>query len=147
MSGRPIDILLVEDNPGDARLMRESFREARVANVIHHVTDGIEALAYLRRSGRFGDAPRPDLVLLDLNLPGRDGRAVLREIKGDESLKSIPVVILTSSNATEDIERSYSAHANCFITKPVEFDKFIDVVQRIESFWFHTVALPQENPA
>lgn len=147
MSSRPIDILLVEDNPGDVRLMRESFREARVDTVIHHVADGTEVLAYLRRQGMHLDAIRPDIVLLDLNLPGRDGRAVLRDIKTDPELKSIPVVVLTSSSAPEDVEHSYRAHANCFITKPVEFDRFVDVVLRIESFWFHTVQLPQETTA
>ena len=147
MSNRPIDILLVEDNPGDVRLLKESFREARVDTVIHHVADGAEALAYLRRQGRHAHATRPDIVLLDLNLPGRDGRTVLRDIKGDDALKAIPVVVLTSSSAQEDVDHSYADHANCFITKPAEFDRFLDVVQRIESFWFKTVALPQENPA
>jgi len=141
---KPIDILLVEDNPGDARLTREALTGSKVRNHLHHAKDGEEAMAFLRREGRFGDAPMPDLILLDLNLPRRDGREVLEDIKSDRALKHIPVVILTSSQADEDIIRSYRLHANCFITKPVDLEQLTKVVQGIEQFWFTLVRLPPE---
>ena len=140
----PIDILLVEDNPGDARLTREALAMSKVRNRLHHTRDGEEALAFLRHQGAFGGSPTPDLVLLDLNLPRRDGREVLEEIKNDPALKHIPVVILTSSQAEEDILRSYRLHANCFITKPVDLEKLTKVVHGIEQFWFTLVKLPPE---
>ena len=139
---RPIVILLVEDNPGDARLTREGLSNSKVRNQLHVARDGDEALAFLRQEGAFADAPTPDLVLLDLNLPRRDGREVLQEIKQDEALKHIPVVILTSSQAEEDILRTYRLHANCFITKPVDLEQLTKVVQGIEQFWFTLVKLP-----
>jgi CheY-like chemotaxis protein len=139
-----IEILLVEDNPGDARLTREALATSKVRNNLHHARDGEEAMAFLRREGSFGRAPTPDLVLLDLNLPRRDGREVLEDIKSDAALKHIPVVILTSSQAEEDILRSYRLHANCFITKPVDLEQLTKVVQGIEQFWFTLVRLPPE---
>lgn len=138
-----IEILLVEDNPADVELMLESLEENKVDNVISVVNDGEEAMAFLHREGRFADAPRPDIILLDLNLPVKDGREVLTEIKSDENLKSIPVVILTTSKAEEDILKTYKLHANCYITKPVDLDQFIKVVKMIEEFWFSIVRLPQ----
>jgi CheY-like chemotaxis protein len=141
---KPIEILLVEDNPGDARLTREALALSKVRNNLHHARDGEEAMAFLRREGHYGSAPTPDLVLLDLNLPRRDGREVLEDIKNDVSLKHIPVVILTSSQADEDILRSYRLHANCFITKPVDLEQLTKVVQGIEQFWFTLVRLPPE---
>ena len=141
---KPIEILLVEDNPGDARLTREALTHSKVRNRLHHARDGEEAMAFLRREGRFADAPAPDLVLLDLNLPRRDGREVLEDIKGDAQLMHIPVVVLTSSQADEDILRSYRLHANCFITKPVDLEQLTKVVQGIEQFWFTLVKLPPE---
>ena len=140
----PIDILLVEDNPGDARLTREALAVSRVRNRLHHVRDGEEALLFLRRHGPFADAPTPDLVLLDLNLPRRDGREVLEDVKKDPDLMHIPVVILTSSQAEEDILRSYRLHANCFITKPTDLEQLTEVVQGIEQFWFTLVKLPPD---
>ncbi len=140
----PIDILLVEDNPGDARLTREALAYSKIRNTLHHARDGEEALAFLRREGPYAHVPQPDLILLDLNLPRRDGREVLDEIKRDARLKHIPVVILTSSQAEEDILRSYRLHANCFITKPVDFEQFTKVVNGIEAFWFTIVRLPPE---
>ena len=139
----PLKVLLVEDNPADARLTREAFREADFAGTLDAVKDGVEAMAYLRREGKYADAARPDLVLLDLNLPRRDGRQVLAEIKADADLKTIPVVILTTSKADEDILRSYNLHANCYVTKPVDLDQFITVVKSIEDFWLTIVALPK----
>lgn len=139
---KPIEILLVEDNPGDARLTREALAHSKVKNNLHHVRDGEEAIAFLRRQGAYTDAPTPDLVLLDLNLPRRDGREVLEDIKNDPALMTIPVVILTSSQAEEDILRSYRLHANCFITKPVDLEQLTKVVQGIEQFWFTLVRLP-----
>jgi len=139
---RPIVILLVEDNPGDARLTREGLSSSKVRNQLHVARDGDEALAFLRRLGEYADAPTPDLVLLDLNLPRRDGREVLQEIKEDPTLVHIPVVILTSSQAEEDILRTYRLHANCFITKPVDLEQLTKVVQGIEQFWFTLVKLP-----
>ena len=141
---KPIEILLVEDNPGDARLTREALTHSKVRNRLHHARDGEEAMAFLRREGRFADAPAPDLVLLDLNLARRDGREVLEDIKGDPQFMHIPVVVLTSSQADEDILRSYRLHANCFITKPVDLEQLTKVVQGIEQFWFTLVKLPPE---
>src|SRR5262249_36139643 len=135
MSSRPIEILLVEDNPGDARLTIEAFKEGRVTNSLTVINDGADALAYLRREGKYSSAKQPDLVLLDLNLPKMDGREVLAEVKSDERLKNIPVVVLTTSAAPEDVKRAYGSHANCYITKPVDLDQFLRVVQSIESFW------------
>jgi chemotaxis family two-component system response regulator Rcp1 len=142
-SGKPIDILLVEDNPGDARLTFEALKESKVNNRLNVVEDGVDALAFLRREGKFSDSPRPDLILLDLNLPKKDGREVLADIKANESLKRIPVVILTTSKAEEDILKTYDLHANCYITKPVDLNQFVRVVQIIEDFWFTIVKLPQ----
>ena len=137
-----IDILLVEDDPGDVLLIREAFEDNKVHNRLHVVPDGVEALTFLRQEGEHADAPRPDLVLLDLNLPRKDGREVLAEVKGDESLQHIPVVVLTTSKAEEDVLRSYKLHANAYVTKPVEFDRFIDVVRRIDEFFVTVVKLP-----
>jgi CheY-like chemotaxis protein len=140
--GKPIEVLLVEDNPGDVRLTQEAFREGRVQNQLNVVGDGEEALSYLRQEGEFSEATRPDLILLDLNMPKKDGRQVLQEIKEDEDLKRIPVVILTTSEAEEDILRTYDYHANCFITKPVDLHQFLNVVKFIEDFWLTIVKLP-----
>ncbi|MDA8082167.1 MAG: response regulator [Nitrospiraceae bacterium] len=140
--GRPIDILLVEDNPGDVRLTQEALKEARVRNDLHVVGDGVEALAFLRRQGLYKDAPRPDLVLLDLNLPKKSGHEVLTEIKSDDTLKRIPVVILTVSKDEEDIVKSYNLYANCFITKPVDLEQFLSIVKSIQDFWLTIVKLP-----
>ncbi len=141
----PIEILLVEDNPGDVRLTIEALKEGKVANKINVAVDGIEALAFLRREGKYENAPKPDLILLDLNLPKKNGREVLAEIKMNTHLKCIPVVILTSSQAEKDIVTTYNLHANCYITKPVDFDQFINVVKSIESFWFSVVKLPPKE--
>lgn len=139
---KPIEILLVEDNPGDVRLTREALHENKVNNNLHVAVDGVEALAFLHRTGKFADAARPDLILLDLNLPKKDGREVLSEIKADPHLRRIPVVILTTSDAEQDIVASYDLHANCYITKPVDLDRFISVVKSIEGFWLSVVKLP-----
>ena len=139
---RPVEILMVEDNPGDVRLTQEALKEGRLWNRLVVAQDGLEALEYLRRRGRFQKAARPDLILLDLNLPKKDGREVLAEIKADEALKLIPVVVLTTSKSEEDILKSYKLHANCYITKPVDFGQFASVVQSIEDFWFTVVKLP-----
>jgi CheY-like chemotaxis protein len=139
---RAVEILLVEDNEGDVRLTREALREGHLRNHLHVAEDGERALDFLYRRGEYVDAPRPDLILLDLNLPRRDGREVLAEIKNDPSLKRIPVVVLTTSRAEADLVRMYDLHANCFITKPVDFDQFIQVVKTIENFWFTIVVLP-----
>jgi two-component system, chemotaxis family, response regulator Rcp1 len=144
IQSRPIEVLLVEDNPGDVRLTREALREGKVRNNLHVAPDGVEALAYLRREGKYEDAVRPDLILLDLNLPRKDGRQVLEEIKNDTSLRNIPVVVLTSSAAEHDILRAYDLHANCYVSKPVDLDQFITVVKSIENFWFTIVKLPPE---
>lgn len=141
---RPVEILLVEDNPGDVRLTREALREGKVRNNLSVAQDGVEALAFLRREGAYAEAPRPDLILLDLNLPKKDGREVLQEIKTDAGLRYIPVVVLTSSQAEKDILRAYDLHANCYVTKPVDFEQFSQVVQTIENFWFTVVKLPAE---
>jgi two-component system, chemotaxis family, response regulator Rcp1 len=139
---KAIDILLVEDNPGDVRLTQEALKEGKVKNKLHVVYDGVEAMEFLHRQGKYEKAPRPDLILLDLNLPKMDGRQVLAEIKTDDELKRIPVVILTMSKAEEDIVKTYNLHANCYITKPVELDQFIKVVQSVEDFWLAIVKLP-----
>ena len=138
----PVEILLVEDNAGDVRLTREALREGKVYNNLHWAKDGVEALEFLKREGMYADAPRPDIILLDLNLPKKDGREVLAVIKGDDQLKQIPVVVLTTSKAEEDVLRSYALHANCYITKPVDLDKFILVVKSIDRFWLTVVTLP-----
>jgi CheY-like chemotaxis protein len=138
----PIDILLVEDSPADVDLTREALEDAKVRNNLHVVGDGVDALAFLRQEGPFSDAPRPDLILLDLNLPRKDGREVLAEIKADPALLRIPVVILTTSAAEQDILRSYDLHANCYVTKPVDLEQFITVIKSIENFWLMIVKLP-----
>jgi two-component system, chemotaxis family, response regulator Rcp1 len=138
----PIEILLVEDNPGDERLTREALKEGKVYNNLHWAKDGVEALEFLRREGKHGKAPRPDIILLDLNLPKKDGREVLEIIKSDEQLKHIPVVVLTTSKAEEDVLKSYALHANCYVTKPVDLEKFIVVVKSIDRFWLTVVTLP-----
>jgi two-component system, chemotaxis family, response regulator Rcp1 len=140
----PIEILLVEDSPGDVRLTREAFRDAKVHINLHIALDGTEAMAFLKQEGEHANAPRPDLILLDLNLPKKDGREVLKEIKESPALKSIPVVILTTSEAEADILRSYQLHANCYITKPVGLDGFLKVVNSIDSFWLSVVKLPRD---
>ena len=139
---KPIEILLVEDNPAEVRLTVEGLKEARIANKLSAVNDGQSAIEYLRRRGEYASAPRPDLILLDLNHPGIDGRTVLRTIKEDPELKVIPVVIITSSEAETDIIKSYEDHANCFISKPIDFEGFTRVVRSIEHFWFTVVRLP-----
>ena len=140
-----VEVLLVEDNPGDARLTREALREGKLRNRIHHARDGVEALAFLRHEGEYRDAPVPDIILLDLNMPRKDGREVLAEIKADPKLRFIPVVILTTSEAENDIVRSYELHANCYITKPVDLDKFTRIVHTIEDFWLEVVTLPNRS--
>lgn len=142
--GKPVEILLIEDNEGDVRLTREGFRDGKVSNNLHVVGDGERALAFLRKQGEFADAPRPDLVLLDLNLPRKDGREVLAEMKADPSLSRIPVVILTASEADEDILRAYNLNVNCYISKPVDLEQFVKVVKSVESFWLSVVKLPGE---
>jgi CheY-like chemotaxis protein len=141
-AGQPIEILLIEDNPGDARLALEAVREAKVHNHLSWVSDGVDAIAFLRREGPHAKAPRPDLILLDLNLPRKDGREVLAEIKADEGLKRIPVVVLTTSQAEEDIHRAYGLNANCYISKPVDLEQFLRVVKNIKDFWLTIVRLP-----
>jgi CheY-like chemotaxis protein len=136
------DILLVEDNPGDARLAQEALKEGRMTSRLKVVVDGVEAMSYLRREGGYTDVPRPNLVLLDLNLPRKDGRQVLAEMKADPELRRIPVVVLTTSQAGQDILRSYDLHANCYITKPVDLDRFIAVIRSIEEYWCSVVTLP-----
>jgi two-component system, chemotaxis family, response regulator Rcp1 len=140
---RVIEILLVEDNPADARLTREALRDGTVQNNLSVVDDGVEALAFLRREGAYQESPRPDLILLDLNLPRKDGRQVLAEIKTDPDLKMIPVVILTTSTAEEDVLNSYGLHANAYVKKPVDFSQFLRVVQAIEEFWLTLVTFPR----
>ena len=138
----PIEILLVEDNPGDVRLTKEALKEGKVYSNLHTVKDGVEAMEFLRRQGKYKDVPRPDIILLDLNLPRKDGREVLEEIKSDNELKRIPVVVLTTSKAEEDVLRTYNLHANCYVTKPVDLEKFIVVVKSIDVFWLTVVTLP-----
>jgi chemotaxis family two-component system response regulator Rcp1 len=147
MDATPIEVLLVEDSAGDVRLTREAFKDAKVHINLHVASDGIEAMAFLQREGRYADVPRPDLILLDLNLPKKDGREVLEEIKESPTLKSIPVVVLTTSASDADILRSYRLHANCYITKPVGLDGFLEVIKSIDSFWLSVVALPREQPS
>ena len=142
ISIRPIQILLVEDSPSDAKLTLAALKMAKVVNQVSHIEDGVEAMEFLRRQGKFTKAERPDLILLDLNLPRKDGREVLEEMKADPDFQMIPVVILTTSQAEQDIIRSYKLHANCYITKPVNFERFLEVVQSIENFWLTVVALP-----
>lgn len=139
---RPVHILLVEDNPGDVRLTIETFRKGRMANEVHVAKDGEDALAFLRRAGSYADAPRPDLVILDLNLPRKNGMELLADIKSDESLRAIPTVILTSSAAEQDVVRSYELRANAYVTKPIDLHDFIDAVTSIEDFWLNIVRLP-----
>ena len=141
-SSEPIQILLVEDSPGDVRLTREVLRDARIANELHIVGDGEEAMRFLRRQGAFDGVPRPDLILLDLNLPRKDGREVLAELKEDPDLHLIPVIVLTTSAAEQDVLRSYDLNAACYITKPIDLDEFIAVVRSIEAFWLSIVRLP-----
>ncbi|WP_287587143.1 response regulator [Candidatus Borrarchaeum sp.] len=145
ISQKPLEILLIEDNPGDVRLTVEGFRETKAFNKLNVAYDGEEAMAFLRREGKFKKAPRPDLILLDLNLPKKDGREVLEEIKDDRDLKCIPVVILTTSHSIDDIEETYSNHANCYITKPVDLNQFVKVVKSIDDFWLNIVKLPNKE--
>ena len=140
----PIEVLLVEDNPGDAQLTRIALEESKISIHLNVVEDGVEAMAFLRKQEKYVKAAHPDIVLLDLNLPRKDGREVLAEIKADENLRRIPVVILTTSQAQEDILKAYNLSANCYITKPVDFDQFVKIVQSIENFWFAIVKLPPE---
>jgi len=141
---RPVEILLIEDSPSDVRLTVEAMKEGKISNHLSHVEDGVEAMAFLNRQGQYADAARPDLILLDLNLPRKDGREVLAEIKQHPRFKSIPVVVLTTSRAEQDVLRSYELHANCYITKPVDFQQFLGVVKSIEQFWLTVVTLPSE---
>lgn len=141
----PIEILLVEDNPGDVRLTREALRGGKVVINLRIATDGFEALAYLRRQGDYSEALQPDLILLDLNLPRKDGREVLAEIKEDPELRQIPVVVMTSSSAEQDVRRSYELHANSYVTKPADFARFVTIVKSLEDFWFSTAKLPPKN--
>ena len=138
-----IHVLLVEDDPGDVLMTQEAFEHHKLRNQLHVVSDGVEALSFLRREGEHADAPRPGLVLLDLNLPRKDGRQVLEEVKNDESLRSIPIVVLTTSQAEEDILRSYNLHANAYVAKPVDFERFIDVIRQIDDFFVTVVKLPR----
>jgi CheY-like chemotaxis protein len=140
--GSVIQVLLVEDDPGDVLMTREAFEDSKVPTALHVVNDGAEALAFLRREGEFADAPTPDLVLLDLNLPRVDGREVLAAVKADDELRQIPIVVLTTSEAEEDVLRSYALHANAYVTKPVDFDRFIEVVRKIDDFFASVVRLP-----
>jgi chemotaxis family two-component system response regulator Rcp1 len=142
LMGRPVEFLLAEDNPGDVRLTKEALRESKISNNLNVVPDGVEAMAFLRREGKYFDAPRPDVILLDLNLPKKDGREVLAEVKADPHLRLIPVVIITSSEAEQDVLKTYELHANCYVTKPVDLEQFIKVIQSIETFWLTIVTLP-----
>jgi len=141
-NGRPVNILLIEDNPGDIRLTKEAFKETGMTVNLSVVTDGVEALQYLKQEDEYAQAIVPDLILLDLNLPKKDGREVLEIIKKDEKLMCIPVVVLTTSGAEQDISNSYRLHANCYLNKPIEFDKFFDLIQKVEDFWLSTTVLP-----
>jgi CheY-like chemotaxis protein len=140
----PVEILLAEDNPGDAKLTRKALEQGKVINNLNVVTDGVEAMGYLRQEGEYADRPRPDLVLLDLNMPRKDGREVLQDIKSDPDLRRIPIVVMTSSEAEEDIVQSYDLHANAYVTKPIDFDGFIEVVGSLEEFWLSVVKMPPE---
>ena len=143
--GRPIEILLVEDSPSDTDLTVEALAAAKVCNRLSIVEDGVQAMDFLRREGPYAQAPRPDLILLDLNLPRKDGRQVLAELRADEKLTAIPVVVLTTSEAEQDVLRAYALHANCYITKPVNFPRFLEVIEAIEGFWLSVVKLPTEK--
>ena len=145
MDRRCIRLLLVEDNEGDARLVREAMRDSKTRSTIHHVRDGVEAMAFLRRDGKYAKAPRPDLILLDLNLPGKDGREVLAELKEDRDLKRIPVVVLTVSSDEVDVLKTYNLHANCYVTKPTDLEQFVRVVDCIAEFWLAIVRLPPDG--
>lgn len=144
-AARPVEILLIEDSPSDAALTVEALQEGKIGNNLNHVTDGVEAMAYLRKTGKFAKAIRPDLIMLDLNLPKKDGREVLRELKSDPSLRLIPIIVLTTSRADKDVLQSYELDANCYITKPVDFRQFIDVIKSIENFWLSVVTLPPKT--
>ena len=145
MDTRPVDILLVEDNPGDVRLTKEALRDAKVLNEIYVARDGVEAMEFMYHKGSFAKAPVPDLILLDLNLPRKDGREVLAEIKKDPKLKHIPIVVLTTSKADEDIIKTYNLHANAYITKPVDLNRFVEIMHALEEFWFTIVKLPPKE--
>jgi len=140
----PVEILLAEDNPGDVTLTKKALEEGKLANNLHVTTDGVDALEFLRQEGEYEDAPRPDLVLLDLNMPRKDGEDVLKEMQADDRLSRIPVVVLTSSESEEDIAKSYELNANAYLTKPVDFDGFVEIVNRMEEFWFQVVKLPED---
>jgi two-component system, chemotaxis family, response regulator Rcp1 len=142
---RPVDILLVEDNPGDVRLTKEALKDAKVLNEIYVARDGVEAMQFVHREGSFANAPMPDLILLDLNLPRKDGREVLAELKKDPKLQHIPVVVLTTSKADEDIIKTYNLHANAYITKPVDLNRFVEIMHALEQFWFTIVKLPPKE--
>jgi two-component system, chemotaxis family, response regulator Rcp1 len=144
-NARPAEILLVEDSPTDALLAKEALEFSKVINNLHTVTDGMEAMAFVRKEGQYAHVPRPDLILLDLNLPKMDGREVLHEIKSDEHLKAIPVVVLTTSKDEADVLQAYGLHANCYIVKPVDFEKFAEVIKTVEIFWFMVVTLPAKG--
>ena len=141
-AGEPIEILLAEDNPGDVRLTEKALERGKIVNNLHVTENGVEAMRFLRREGEYADEPQPDLVLLDLNMPRKDGREVLEEMRGDPELRRIPVVVLTSSEAEEDVVRSYELSANAYLTKPVDFEGFVDIIERIEEFWFSVVKMP-----
>ncbi len=143
---RPIEILLVEDSPSDMKLTLAVLEKAKASNRVRHVEDGVDAMNFLRRAGEYADAPRPDMILLDLNLPRKDGREVLAELKADPDLAAIPVIVLTTSKAEQDVLRSYELHANCYITKPVEFNSFLDIIRSIEKFWLSVASLPGRAP-
>ena len=145
MNGKPIEILLVEDNPADVRLTQEALKEGKVRNNLFVARDGVEAIEFLRKAGPHANATKPDLILLDLNLPRKDGREVLAEIKNDDNLRTIPVVVLTTSSAEADILKSYNLHANCYITKPVDLEQFVQVIKSIDDFWLTVVRLPSEK--
>ena len=140
----PVEILLAEDNPGDVKLTEKALEEGHIINNLHVVEDGVEAMQFLRQMGEYADKPRPDLVLLDLNMPRKDGKEVLKDVKDDPDLRRIPIVVLTSSEAEEDIVRSYDLHANAYLTKPVDFSGFLDIVEHIEDFWLSVVKMPPE---
>jgi two-component system, chemotaxis family, response regulator Rcp1 len=142
---KPIEILLVEDSPSDAELTKKALETGKIANNLNRVVDGVEAMEYLRQKGKFAKAAKPDLIMLDLNLPRKDGREVLREMKNDPSFKTIPVIVLTTSSSDKDVLQSYEFNANCYITKPVDFERFIDVVKTIEKFWLTVVTLPPKT--